>query len=74
MTFHAGNPTFAQQLAQTLVSRGLGFTFYKSPGCDKGEFAFHVQDDRTADIVRSLATDWGVMVYEIQDRDQPSRD
>lgn len=74
MTLYASNPTFAATLAQTLVNRGLGFTFYKETGCEKGEFAFHVQDDRTADVIRTMAADWGVMVYEVQDRDQPSRD
>ncbi len=68
MAFHTDNPTFAQHVAQTLVIRGLGFTFYRDPG----EFIFLVRNtnphyDTTISLIRKAGEDWGVIMRESQD-------
>jgi hypothetical protein len=74
MTFYSDNATFASNAAQALVNRGLGFTFYKSPGNGHGEFAFHVMDDKAIDLIRYMGDHWAVSLYEVHDKDQPNRD
>lgn len=64
MTIVIENPTFAQTVAQTLIIRGLGFTFFDNPDHPNGRYHFAVQSDQAADLIRSLAERWSVLVYE----------